>query len=56
MLMNTKVSRRLRWERWKNRHAVVWDFVTTPLILIFMMIYWLWKLAVPLWVHLRLRR
>jgi hypothetical protein len=44
MLMNASVSRRLRFERWKNRQGALWDFITTPLLLLILALLTILKL------------
>jgi hypothetical protein len=54
MLMNARVSQRLRWERWKNRHHLGWDFIMTPVFLLDLLVtllFVLMKLARARWIR-----
>lgn len=55
MLMNERVSRRLRFERRKNRHGKAWDFVTAPLLALALLALALVQRTAPLWVPIYCR-
>lgn len=44
MLMSPQISKRLRWERWKCRHALAWDFLTAPIVLASLLILMLYRI------------